>query len=147
MNEFVIGVLSGLFTGFLVWVTREFLYPQLFGFANKVPKISGTWVLCDSSNKNANPISRITISQLGTRIRATSERIRSGRRFKYRGTFDSGILTLVFEEVGGEGYIVGATVVKLSSNRQVLEGQSTYYKHDTGTIVNIPRYYKRENSS
>lgn len=147
MNEFVIGVLSGLFTGFIVWVTREFLYPQVIGFANKVPKISGTWVLYNSSEKNANPISRITISQFGTRIRATSARIRSGRCFKYRGTFDSGILTLVFEEVGGEWYIVGTTVVKLSSNRQVLEGQSIYYKHNTETIVNIPRYYKRENSS
>lgn len=147
MNEFVIGVLSGLFTGFIIWITQEFLYPQLVGFANKVPKISGTWVLYDSSNKDAKKLSRITIQQFGTRIRATSERINSGRKFKYKGTFDSGILTLVFEEVGGEGYIVGTTVVKLSSNRQILEGQSTYYKHDTGTIVNIPRYYIRENSS
>ena len=147
MSDLIIGIVAGLLTGFIAWIVKEFLFPKFIGFANKVPNISGAWTLYDSAKNLDQPLSKLTIRQFGIRIHATSERIRSGRRFRFKGTFDSGILTLVFEEVGGEGYIVGATVLKLSSTRQVLEGQSTYYQHDSGKIINIPRYYKRENSS
>jgi hypothetical protein len=146
--DLAIGVLAGVVTAFLLWVSNEFLYPYVAGMLADTPDLNKTkWGGRDKYDDPSNPAtSTMEINQLGTRISAVIRRkTKEGKErvFNYRGKIRSGQIVLTWEELEGEGYNVGAMILHLSGKLNKLEGVSTYLKHDTSELVADFRTYER----
>tara|TARA_R110000787_G_scaffold238691_2_gene344891 strand:+ start:1119 stop:1394 length:276 start_codon:yes stop_codon:yes gene_type:complete len=85
----------------------------------------------------------MTIKQWGDTIKADTERDTSNgvRRFKYKGRIRGNQVVLNWEEPRGGGIILGSMVMKLSANRQRLEGLTVYVRLDDGDVKPEPRFY------
>ena len=124
--------------GIIIEIFRIYVLP-LFPPYQKVPRLNGTeW-------KYEHGTLKISQHGYGTKIKAEARRKNGNRLFKYKGNIISGQLVLTWEEPEGMGYIMGAMVLRLTPDRQRLEGMTTYFDHDEGKVVSVEREYKRIN--
>lgn len=110
------------------------LFRALTTIRGPAPRIGGTWRYDAGIMK---------IRQLGTRIRAKATRHGSLRKFRYNGELRGGQLVLTWEEQEGQGYNMGAMVLRLEGNRKKLSGVTTFLRHDSAEVVSEPREYTR----
>ena len=149
MNNWLIGIASSLTASviavFAAFILRTSIIPRLRGIFLKTPDIEGSWEGYEpDSDWPDEKVSSLQIKQKGTKISASIvRRGKSGneRHFKYDGFITSGQLVLNFEEPDGAGYIVGAMVLVLSSNRQKLTGRTTYFHHDRNEVVSFSKLF------
>ncbi|MEA1900398.1 MAG: hypothetical protein U9N47_06515 [Thermodesulfobacteriota bacterium] len=118
--------------------------PKVRGILLRVPNISGEWESNEKTDDGKEVKRKLIVQQYGIRVKAKVTREHYKKRvFYYQGTFQAGQLVLHFEEKGGEGYIVGAMVLKLSSSREDLNGKAVYFHHNSGEVVCSDRWYKK----
>ena len=144
-NAIFIGVLSGLLASALIWIARDRLWPLLRSRMHSSPDINNTvWDGYSSEpTEEMRPNSRMTIKQWGDVITAETQRETTNgvRRFRYKGRIHDHQLVLNWDEPGGGGASSGSMVMKLSANRQNLQGYSVYARIDGGDVFPEPRFY------
>ena len=134
---------------FLGWAYQNLLIPVWRAYGQRTPSISGMWhIIATDEPQKGLRVGHVNIDQVGTRVKATYHRRKRSdgtvRTFYCEGQFTSGQLVLTSEEVHREGYNVGAIVLKLSSDGQLLKGLNVYLSHDTGEVVSIPAQLERQ---
>lgn len=110
------------------------------------PDLNGKWLgYYRDDDGNMQQKSVMHIRQNGSFIYAQVERQTNNgfRRFEYEGRCSSGQIVLFFEDKGGRGFVIGTIVLRISSDVNILSGKSTYYHHDTNTVLCTDRFYKR----
>ncbi len=152
-NEWTVGILTGVISSAILFfcsvILQKFILPLIIGILQKTPDISGTWEYFDTDTSDSMPIGHAEIVQFGTSIKGkviqTKGRDGNSRNrvFKVSGNFQSAQVIMTFEDVKGTGYIVGAVVLKLSSNLKKLSGKTTYLHHDKGQVVVNDVYLKK----
>ena len=143
-SEIITGIIASIFFELL----RVFGLPIFQGRRYNVPDIAGNWRGYDIKQDGTKTESMLLeIKQLGTKIKAIIRRKAptdsETRVFKYEGTFISGQVLLKWKEIKGEGYNMGALVLKLSGNLKELKGKTTYFHHDKGEIVSSDRVFEK----
>jgi hypothetical protein len=67
----------------------------------------------------------------------------TNRSFVYQGEFRNGQLVLLFDDEQASGYIVGAVVLRLSSDLKRLIGKSTYFHDIKNAVVSYDFWLQR----
>jgi len=138
MNELFYGIISGLIVLILVELFRSFVLPFLKGKQNHVPDIAGSWIGFDINGDGKEiECSSLHINQIGTKI--TAKAVRNDRTFFYKGYLSSGQIILNFEQIEGNGYIIGTMVLHLAGNLNSLTGKSTFFNHDEGRVITVDK--------
>lgn len=147
-NEVLISVLGAIVLFLFQRLYTNWIKPLIIARSQKTADISGVWTgYKPDSPTPQEPTSELEIHQTGIKLKATVKRWKAPRgrirEFNYLGEIRSGQLILQYEDAQAPDYIVGAMVLKLSSNLDELHGMSTYYHHDEGKVVSSERLYRR----
>ena len=155
MENLAYEISTGLLIAFLVsaltWVFPRALWPLVRSLRHSAPNINNTvWDGYSREPSNGEqPNSRMTIKQWGDVVTARTERNTSNgvRRFRYKGRIRANQVVLNWEEPRGGGVILGSMVMRLSANRQRLDGYSVYVRLDGGDVYPEPRFYVRKSDA
>lgn len=150
MQDFFIGVASGIFTVIVIYVTTKHLWPAFRNTAlyNGV-RIDGTWEILEQRNGKQQRAGKITFKQTGNSISGQSARSRtregkqSNRKFSYNSTIHGNQVTLLFEDKKGIGFDAGTYVFVVQNDAKTMIGMTTFHGKAENQIVSEGRTLQR----
>ena len=151
IDNLVIGIVSGLVTGILIWLFRsvwiKILSPMLEDFLYSGVRIDGRW-----NAKLEDVVSthkeEIIIKQWGNRINGTIKCIEGqdqGNNYIFEGNFKNLILTATYESTNKYATDRGTFTVKMEDNGKTLKGH-TVYLGDTDGELSDAKYIWQKNT-
>lgn len=148
MNEFIIGVTSGLVTSLIVFVLQLYYFRVLLPWFEELLyrdlKIEGRWLVEYPEGKEFTEA--IELNRQGHRVTGTVTVTGGpdrGRVYAFEGTFKNLILTLSFAGRDGTRLDRGTYTLQAKNNGQHLQGYSTFYQDDDNTIVCMECNWRR----
>jgi hypothetical protein len=105
--------------------------------------IGGEWLsfngdpTISTSHQDGDAVIEQTGHDISMRLKLTRNRHGNAinRKFIYAGQFWEGQLVLTFHDEDARGYIIGAIVLRLTSDLKRLIGKTTYFHHSTNAVV------------
>ena len=148
MNEFSIGVISGLVTSLIVFLFQigyvQILRPWLEEVLYRDLKIEGRWLVEYPEGEEFTEA--IELKRQGHRVTGSVTVTGGpdlGRVYAVDGTFKNLILTLSFAGQDATRLDRGTYTLQTKSNGQHLQGYSTFYQDDENTIVCMKCNWRR----
>jgi len=150
MDEIVIGIISGLVTGCLIWffqaIWLKILEPKIENYLYSDVRIDGIWtgelIGAESVYKE-----EITVFQKGHRITGMIKCIEGedkGHAYNFEGTFRNLILTGSYFSVLASAVDRGTFTLKLRNNGTALRGHSAYYGDTGDEIISLEYQWMKD---
>lgn len=140
-----VSIVSGLLVLCISYVVQQVIVPIAKRISQKSVSLGGTvWQGFNSDDTPSN--TTLKISQLGSRITATVELVRTdrpARMFKYSGKIVGRQVVLTWEEKASGGLNVGAFVLRVSNDKSELIGKTVYVNADGEGVTSTDRIYRR----